>query len=187
VLAQLASLPTCAPQTCEGDQLRQLVHSLCPSIFGHELVKASRPLGLQLLCWASCHTGAPASSRHKAAMRVLQRPLGRIPCRSLRPASENMQPHLLPQLLRSKPAAAVVPQAGLLLALFGGVRKAPGAEGEMALRGDVHILMVLFFVSFVLHGCCFAFACLCVALRGDVHIIMVHCSSVAWRLFHCVC
>lgn len=30
-----------ASQTCEGDQLRQLVHSLCPSIFGHELVKAS--------------------------------------------------------------------------------------------------------------------------------------------------
>ena len=58
-------------QTCEGDQLRQLVHSLCPSIFGHELVKA-----------------------------------------------------------------------GLLLALLGGVRKAPGGEGEMALRGDVHVMMV---------------------------------------------
>lgn len=33
-------------------------------------------------------------------------------------------------------------QAGLLLALFGGVRKAPGGEGEMALRGDAHILLV---------------------------------------------
>lgn len=32
-------------QTCEGDQLRQLVHSLCPSIFGHELVKVGRPFG----------------------------------------------------------------------------------------------------------------------------------------------
>ncbi|EFN56208.1 hypothetical protein CHLNCDRAFT_22556, partial [Chlorella variabilis] len=53
------------------DQLRQLVHSLCPSIFGQELVKA-----------------------------------------------------------------------GLLLALLGGVRKAGGADGGMALRGDVHVLLV---------------------------------------------
>ena len=33
-------------------------------------------------------------------------------------------------------------KAGLLLALLGGVRKAPGGEGEMALRGDVHVMMV---------------------------------------------
>ena len=33
-------------------------------------------------------------------------------------------------------------KAGLLLALLGGVRKAPGGEGEMALRGDVHVMLV---------------------------------------------
>lgn len=44
---------------------------------------------------------------------------------------------------RSRSAAPLsAPQAGLLLALFGGVRKAPGGEGEMALRGDVHVLLV---------------------------------------------
>lgn len=48
----------------------------------------------------------------------------------------------------SAPTAVACPandpalQAGLLLALFGGVRKAPGGEGEMALRGDVHVLLV---------------------------------------------
>ena len=63
--------PALVPQACEGDQLRQLVHSLCPGIFGHELVKA-----------------------------------------------------------------------GLLLALFGGARKAPVGEGEVALRGDIHVLVV---------------------------------------------
>ena len=65
------SPPAPDPQACQGDQLRQLVHSLCPSIFGQELVKA-----------------------------------------------------------------------GLLLALLGGVRKAGGADGGMALRGDVHVLLV---------------------------------------------
>ena len=39
-----------APQTCEGDQLRQLVHSLCPSIFGHELVKVSGLSSLHGVC-----------------------------------------------------------------------------------------------------------------------------------------
>lgn len=62
------------PQTLqgyEGDQLRLLVHSLCPSIFGHELVKA-----------------------------------------------------------------------GLLLSLFGGGRKASSSQADMALRGDIHVLLV---------------------------------------------
>ena len=43
---------------------------------------------------------------------------------------------------KQSPCLSAALQAGLLLALFGGVRKAPGEEGEMALRGDVHILMV---------------------------------------------
>ncbi|KAL4857670.1 putative DNA helicase [Chlorella vulgaris] len=55
----------------EGDQLRLLVHSLCPSIFGHELVKA-----------------------------------------------------------------------GLLLSLFGGGRKASSSQADMALRRDIHVLLV---------------------------------------------
>ncbi len=33
-------------QEYDGDQLRQLVHSLCPSIFGHDLVKAGLLLAL---------------------------------------------------------------------------------------------------------------------------------------------
>ncbi|KAL4433271.1 hypothetical protein ABPG77_003319 [Micractinium sp. CCAP 211/92] len=58
-------------EECEGDQLRQLVLSLCPTIWGNELVKA-----------------------------------------------------------------------GLLLALLGGVRKIPSGENDMALRGDIHVLIV---------------------------------------------
>ena len=58
-------------QACEGDQLRQLVHSLCPTIFGHELVKA-----------------------------------------------------------------------GLVLALFGGVRKVANTPDRVPTRGDIHVLIV---------------------------------------------
>lgn len=63
--------PHATPQACEGDQLRQLAHSLCPSIFGQELAKA-----------------------------------------------------------------------GLLLALLGGVRKPGTSDGAMALRSDLHVLLV---------------------------------------------
>ena len=34
------------PQDCDGDQLRQLVHALCPSIFGQDMVKAGLLLAL---------------------------------------------------------------------------------------------------------------------------------------------
>ncbi|KAG2441933.1 hypothetical protein HXX76_003538 [Chlamydomonas incerta] len=46
-------------RVCEmygGDQLRQLVHALCPSIYGHELVKAG--IVLALLGGVRKHTGA---------------------------------------------------------------------------------------------------------------------------------
>ncbi len=58
-------------QACEGDQLRQVVHSLCPTIYGHELVKA-----------------------------------------------------------------------GLVLALFGGVRKVANTPDKVPTRGDIHVLIV---------------------------------------------
>lgn len=40
------NLITSKQQDYEGDQLRQLVQSLCPSIYGHELVKAGLLLAL---------------------------------------------------------------------------------------------------------------------------------------------
>lgn len=42
--ASCPSVPT--PQEYGGDQLRQLVQALCPSIYGHELVKAGLVLAL---------------------------------------------------------------------------------------------------------------------------------------------
>ena len=79
----LSSLPSVCPalsQVChpgsrlqeyQGQQLKQLVHALCPAIYGHELVKA-----------------------------------------------------------------------GVLLSLFGGVRKGSEDEASAAVRGDIHCLLV---------------------------------------------
>lgn len=44
----------CVPQEYDGDQLRQLVHALCPSIYGHELVKAGLLLSLLGLVTGAC-------------------------------------------------------------------------------------------------------------------------------------
>lgn len=71
----------------------------------------------------------PAWHSHLAALQAGQQSVQRLPLACFPPC-----PHTCC-------ACTTVLQAGLLLALFGGVRKAPGAEGEMALRGDVHILM----------------------------------------------
>lgn len=49
VISNLWNQTACTPfpiQDYEGDQLRQLVQSLCPSIYGHELVKAGLLLAL---------------------------------------------------------------------------------------------------------------------------------------------
>lgn len=67
----LTAAATAAAEEYEGNQFRQLVHSLCPSIYGHELVKA-----------------------------------------------------------------------GLLLSLFGGVRKNAGSKNRVPIRGDLHVLIV---------------------------------------------
>jgi DNA replicative helicase MCM subunit Mcm2 (Cdc46/Mcm family) len=39
-------LSMCIAEAYEGDQLRQLVAALCPTIYGHELVKAGLLLSL---------------------------------------------------------------------------------------------------------------------------------------------
>ncbi|PNW71712.1 hypothetical protein CHLRE_16g665950v5 [Chlamydomonas reinhardtii] len=65
-------------ETFGGDQLRQLVHALCPSIYGHELVKAG--IVLALLGGVRKHTGAEGSGGAGAGPECQPR-AGRVPVR----------------------------------------------------------------------------------------------------------
>lgn len=51
----------------EGDQLRQLVAALCPTIYGHELVKA----GLLLSLFGGVRKHGSSSNRVRCIVRVL--------------------------------------------------------------------------------------------------------------------
>ena len=51
--------PTPAAEAYEGDQLRQLVAALCPTIYGHELVKA----GLLLSMFGGVRKHSSSSNR----------------------------------------------------------------------------------------------------------------------------
>lgn len=53
-----------AAEAYEGDQLRQLVAALCPTIYGHELVKA----GLLLSLFGGVRKHGSSSNRVKEAV-----------------------------------------------------------------------------------------------------------------------
>lgn len=58
-ISAAAGWTCCAAEAYEGDQLRQLVAALCPTIYGHELVKA----GLLLSMFGGVRKHSSSSNR----------------------------------------------------------------------------------------------------------------------------
>jgi MCM P-loop domain len=63
----------CTVEAYEGDQLRQLVAALCPTIYGHELVKA----GLLLSLFGGVRKHAASINRVRVLLCVVCAVVGR--------------------------------------------------------------------------------------------------------------
>lgn len=149
-----------------GDQFRHLVHALCPSIYGQELVKVLPLSDFKKMgqCSAHMHALLVVKERYFVSGHVAPA------CHAIYELGHRGQPWTRPGLSLHRCLVDLVPsyiagspghkspeelmcfqgygrnavsamQAGLVLALLGGVRKNVGAVDAVPIRGDIHVLM----------------------------------------------
>ncbi|CAI5474317.1 unnamed protein product [Closterium sp. Yama58-4] len=132
----------------EGDLFQHIVHSFCPSIYGHVLVKGEATWHLQESS-SSSTSCAPSIYGHVLVKGEATWHLQGCPVSTLFPSSfvhQQANPPfdffprnlLLPSLSLFTQSFA----AGIILSLFGGVRKHEGDANRVPVRGDVHALLV---------------------------------------------
>ncbi|CAI5501867.1 unnamed protein product [Closterium sp. Naga37s-1] len=131
----------------EGDLFQHIVHSFCPSIYGHVLVKGAITcllfaLRRVLLLVRVEGRWKAGGGGHEEEGDLLQHIVHSF-CHSVYGHAQ-VKWHL--QLL---PSSSLLPSplslslaAGIILSLFGGVRKHEGDANRVPVRGDVHALLV---------------------------------------------
>eukprot|EP00897_Mesotaenium_endlicherianum_P006340 jgi/Mesen1/5734/ME000029S05042 len=134
---------------------RRILHSVCPSIYGHELVKGALPrrvcsrdrtLALPRLVLSARPDGVTGTNECSPACLLAL--LAPWPARSLFSAlfalhnqAEEQSVDFTPlQVLLTHEYSIVI--AGITLSLFGGVQKHAQDKNRVPVRGDIHILVV---------------------------------------------
>ncbi|KAL0375116.1 UNVERIFIED_CONTAM: putative DNA helicase MCM8 [Sesamum radiatum] len=117
-----------------SDVFRQILQSICPSIYGHELVKGFiKALNLEnaVQAFRISNSSSHLTNQVKSAIpdNRLMGILGPQMPSSLR----------IPECL---PSFLLLSIAGITLALFGGVQKHSRDQNKVPVRGDIHIIVV---------------------------------------------
>ncbi|CAI5526961.1 unnamed protein product [Closterium sp. Naga37s-1] len=136
----------------EGDLFQHIVHSFCPSIYGHVLVKGELTCvyvveheGEGDLFQHIVHSFCPSIYGHVLVKGAVE--LGEDDMRSMleyvgeHEGEGDLFQHIVHSFCPSIYGHVLV-KAGIILSLFGGVRKHEGEANRVPVRGDVHALLV---------------------------------------------